>query len=159
MAAVGAEAVRRAEQRVTMFVLDREWAEHLALIEDVREGIHLQRYGGREPVTEFHRQIVEAFSAMMDRVERRVASDSQTLRVRRRRRSISAAAGIAGSSSTWTYLVNDNPFSTLGLSLLASRNIGAAATTGFIAMMYLPITMLVSATVFVRRWMARRRGR
>lgn len=38
-----------------MFVLDREWAEHLALIEDVREGIHLQRYGGREPVTEFHR--------------------------------------------------------------------------------------------------------
>ncbi len=38
-----------------------------------------------------------------------------------------AAAGLAGSSSTWTYLVNDNPFSTLGQSLIASRNIGAAA--------------------------------
>ena len=158
VAAVGAEAVRRAEQRVTMFVLDREWAEHLALIEDVREGIHLQRYGGREPVTEFHRQIVDAFSAMMDRINDESVAILRQLEVRNGEIDLTAA-GIAGSSSTWTYLVNDNPFSTLGLSLLASRNIGAAATTGFIAMMYLPITMIVSATIFVRRWMARRRGR
>ena len=158
VAAVGAEAVRRAEQRVTMFVLDREWAEHLALIEDVREGIHLQRYGGREPVTEFHRQIVDAFSAMMDRINDESVAILRQLEVRDGEIDLTAA-GIAGSSSTWTYLVNDNPFSTLGLSLLASRNIGAAATTGFIAMMYLPITMIVSATIFVRRWMARRRGR
>jgi preprotein translocase subunit SecA len=155
-AAVGVEAVRRAERRVTMFVLDREWAEHLALIEDVREGIHLQRYGGREPVTEFHRQIVEAFSNMMERVNGESLAILDSLEVRDGRIDLSAA-GIAGSSSTWTYLVNDNPFSTLGLSLMANRNIGAAATTGFIAMMYLPITMIVSATIFVRRWMLRRR--
>ena len=156
VAKVGADAVRRAEQRVTMFVLDREWAEHLALIEDVREGIHLQRYGGREPITEFHRQIVEAFSAMMERVNTDSLSILQRLEVRDGEIDLSAA-GVAGSSSTWTYLVNDNPFSTLGLSLMASRNIGAAATTGFIAMMYLPITMIISATIFVRRWMARKR--
>lgn len=94
----------------------------------------------------------------MDRVNDESLAILQTLQVHDGQIDL-AAAGIAGSSSTWTYLVNDNPFSTLGLSLLASRNIGAAATTGFIAMMYLPITMLVSATVFVRRWMARRGGR
>jgi hypothetical protein len=67
-----------------------------------------------------------------------------------------AAAGVAGSSSTWTYLVNDNPFSTLGLSLMASRNVGAAAVTGFIAALYLPVTIMLTATAFVRRLLSRR---
>jgi preprotein translocase subunit SecA len=157
VAAVGSDAVRWAEQRVTIHVLDREWSEHLALIEDIREGIHLQRYGGREPITEFHKQIVEAFSSMMDRIKTAAADLFEQLEVREGRIDL-AAAGIAGSSSTWTYLVNDNPFSTLGLSLIASRNIGAAATTGFVAMLYFPVTVIISATVLIRRWLARRRG-
>jgi len=154
---VGLDAVRHAEQRVTVHVLDKAWAEHLALIEDIREGIHLQRYGGREPVTEFHRQIVDAFSAMMDRISDEAVDLFEQLEVRDERIDL-AAAGVAGSSSTWTYLVNDNPFSTLGLSLMASRNVGAAATTGFIAMLYLPVTLVVSATVLIRRWLRRRTG-
>ena len=91
VAAVGEEAVRRAEQRVTMFVLDREWADHLALIEDVREGIHLQRYGGREPLTEFHRQIVEAFSAMMERINDESLAILRQLEVRSGEIDLSAA--------------------------------------------------------------------
>jgi preprotein translocase subunit SecA len=154
---VGADAVRHAEQRITIHVLDRAWADHLALIEDVREGIHLQRYGGREPVTEFHRQIVDAFGTLMDRVSDEAADLFAELKVREGRLDLEAA-GVGGSTSTWTYLVNDNPFSTLGLSLMASRNIGAAATTGFIAMLYLPLTAVVTAVVFVRRWLRRTRG-
>jgi preprotein translocase subunit SecA len=157
VAAVGADAVRHAEQRVTVHVLDKEWSEHLALIEDIREGIHLQRYGGREPVTEFHRQIVTGFSAMMDRIKDETVALFEQLDVRDGRIDL-AAAGVAGSSSTWTYLINDNPFSTLGLSLMASRNIGAAATTGFIAALYLPMTLIVTAAVFIRRWLSRRKG-
>ena len=155
--AAGADAVRHAEQAIVVRVLDDRWADHLALIEDVREGIHLQRYGGREPVMEFHRQIVEGFGT----------SDGGRAADRRRSgssacgwstgRSISSAVGLAGSSSTWTYLVNDNPFSTLGLSMLASRNVGAAGAMGMLAVMYWPVTMVVAASVFVRRWLARRR--
>ena len=154
--AVGADAVRRAEQRVTVHVLDRAWADHLALIDDIREGIHLQRYGGREPITEFHRQIVAAFSAMMERVKEDAVEVFERLEVREGQIDL-AGAGIAGSSSTWTYLVNDNPFSTFGLSLVANRNIGLAATTGFLAALYLPFTMLVTATVFLKRWLSRRK--
>jgi preprotein translocase subunit SecA len=153
--AAGADAVRRAEQRITLHVLDRAWSEHLALIEDIREGIHLQRYGGREPIAEFHRQIVSEFAAMMDRVKDEATSLLEQIGVVDGQLDL-AAAGVAGSSSTWTYLVNDNPFSTLGLNLLASRNIGAAATGGFLAMLYLPITIVVAAVVFVRRWLDRR---
>ncbi|HET7216623.1 MAG TPA: accessory Sec system translocase SecA2 [Vicinamibacterales bacterium] len=157
-AAAGADAVRHAEQRITIHVLDRAWADHLALIDDIREGIHLQRYGGREPIAEFHRQIVDAFSTLMDRV--RDESVEMFLRLEARDGQIDLSrAGVAGSSSTWTYLINDNPFSTLGLSLLANRNVGPAAATGFLALLYLPLTMVVTTTVFVRRWLARRRGR
>jgi preprotein translocase subunit SecA len=158
VAQVGADAVRQAEQRVTIFVLDRAWAEHLALIEDVREGIHLQRYAGREPIAEFHRQIVEAFGQLMDRVSDDAVGVFERLEVRNGVIDL-AAAGVAGSSSTWTYLINDNPFSTFGLSLMANRNVGAAAVTGFIAALYLPVTVMLTATAFVRRLVARRRGR
>ena len=51
---------------LTLLLLDRRWSDHLALIEDIREGIHLQRYGGREPLTEFQRQIIDAYAAMME---------------------------------------------------------------------------------------------
>ena len=156
MAAVGEDSVRRAERAVLFDVLDRGWSDHLALIEDVREGIHLQRYGGREPIAEFNRQIIDGFKTMMDRARSEAVELFEGLEVTADGRIDLAAAGIGRSSSTWTYLVNDNPFSTLGLSLLASRNIGAAAATGLLAAVYLPVTALATALVFVRRWLKAR---
>ncbi|MBP1633895.1 MAG: preprotein translocase subunit SecA [Acidobacteria bacterium] len=154
-AAAGEGAVRRAEQRVMVHVLDEAWAEHLALIEDVREGIHLQRYGGRQPLTEFQRQLIDAFDAMMRRAEDQAAEIFARLRLEGGEIDLSAA-GIAGSSATWTYLVNDNPFSTLGHSLLASRTLTSAV--GILGVVYWPVTLLTVAGVFLRRWRKRRKG-
>ena len=72
-------------RRLLVRVLDDRWADHLALIEDVREGIHLQRYGGREPVMEFHRQIVDGFETLMADVRDETAERFERLRVGRRR--------------------------------------------------------------------------
>jgi preprotein translocase subunit SecA len=154
--AAGVDAVRHAEQAIVIRLLDERWAEHLALIEDIREGIHLQRYGGREPVVEFHHQIVEGFEMLMAGVREQAAERFAKLQLVNGAIDLSAA-GLAGSSSTWTYLVNDNPFSTLGLSMLASRNVGAAGAMGMLAVIYWPVTMIVTASVFVRRWLAKRR--
>jgi preprotein translocase subunit SecA len=154
--AVGADAVRRAEQRVSIHLLDRAWADHLALIEDIREGIHLQRYGGREPIAEFHRQIVETFATMMNRVHEESEELFEKIEVVDGGIDL-GAAGMAGSSATWTYLVNDNPFSTFSQSLMSSQNIGAAAATGMLAVVYWPISLAVAAVIFVRRWLRRRR--
>jgi preprotein translocase subunit SecA len=153
---VGLDAVRQAEQRVTVHVLDRAWADHLAFIEDIREGIHLQRYAGREPITEFHRQIVDAFGSLMDRVKDDAVALFERLEIRDGRIDLEAA-GIAGSSSTWTYLINDNPFSNFGLSMIASRNIGVAGATVFTAVLYLPLTLIIAAAVSVKRWLTRDR--
>ena len=154
-AAAGADAVRHAEQSIVVRMLDERWADHLAFIEDVREGIHLQRYAGREPIMEFHREIVAGFESLMADVRTETAARFARLRLAGGTIDLTSA-GLAGSSSTWTYLVNDNPFSTLGLSMLASRNIGGAAAMGMLAMLYLPLTAIVTGSVFVRRWLARR---
>lgn len=154
-ARAGAIAVRRAEQRVMVHALDRAWTDHLAFIEDVREGIHLQRYGGRDPLTEFSRQLIEAFDAMMRQVEDETVK--LFARVRAGEGGIDlSGVGLSRSSATWTYLVNDNPFSPLGASLLASRTLTTAA--GILGVVYFPITMVTAAMVFWRRWRKRKRS-
>jgi preprotein translocase subunit SecA len=155
-AAVGEAAVADAERRITLHTLDNAWADHLAFIDEVREGIHLQRYGGREPISEFHRQIIRAFGSMMERVQERTVEIFETLVVRDGAIDLEAA-GIAGTTSTWTYLVDDNPFSTWSQSLMASRNLGVAAAGGFLAVLYAPLTMIVAAALYLRRWRAGRR--
>ncbi len=144
----GVDAVRRAEQRLGMHFLDRAWSDHLALIEDIREGIHLQRLGGKEPLTEFSRQIIDAFADMMDRVDDQTVSAFTQLRADDGTIDL-ARVGVGGSSSTWTYLVNDNPFSTLGTSLLASRSLTYAA--GTLALVYWPITLVAGTAAFAKR--------
>ena len=159
LSAAGRDAVQHAEQRIAVQVLDDRWADHLAAIEDVREGIHLQRLGGREPVAEFHRQIVEGFESVMADVRRETVERFARLRLVDGVIDL-ASAGLSGSSSTWTYLVNDNPFSALGLSMLSSRNVGTAGAVGMLAVLYWPLTVAIAGTVFVRRWLtahARRR--
>jgi preprotein translocase subunit SecA len=152
----GADAVRRAEQRLAIHFLDRAWSDHLALIEDIREGIHLQRLGGKEPLTEFSRQIIEAFADMMDRVDEQTVATFRELRADRGDIDL-ARVGVGGSSSTWTYLVNDDPFSTLGTSLLASRSLTYAV--GVLALIYWPVTAVGGTTTFIKRLFQRSRRR
>lgn len=154
---VGPRALRHSENLLTMHLLDRHWSDHLALIEDIREGIHLQRYGGRQPLDEFHKQIVDAFAAMMEDVRSEAVAAFRGLSAEGGSITLEQA-GFRGPSSTWTYLVNDNPFSSFGVSLLASRNIGMSAAVGMLAVLYWPVTLAISAAVFLRRRLHRRQA-
>jgi preprotein translocase subunit SecA len=148
-AQAGEESVRRAERRIAVAALDRGWADHLALIEDIREGIHLQRYGGKSPITEFQRQIIEAFDEMMQRVDDETVEAFERLTVEGGAIDLSRA-GLGDSSATWTYLVNDNPFSPLASSLLASRTL--TSSVAILGVLYFPITIVTVIGVFWRRW-------
>ena len=57
----GEPAVIEAERRIVLGAIDLAWCEHLAYCADVREGIHLEHIGGRDPLTEFTRQAIAAF--------------------------------------------------------------------------------------------------
>ena len=153
--AVGAPAVARAENQLTMIVLDRRWSDHLRRIEDIREGIHLQRYGGLDPLTEFQRQIIGAYASMMEGVRDEVVEAFGRLRAERGRIDLERI-GLRGPASTWTYLVNDNPFASFWVSLIAPGNAGASMAGALLAVMYWPVTAVAAAVLFVRRALRRR---
>ena len=153
--AVGVEHLRATQRRLALILLDRRWSDHLALIDDIREGIHLQRYGGRLPLTEFQRQIIDAYAAMMEGLRDEVAETFTRLRAERGAIDLDRA-GLRGPTSTWTYLVNDNPLPSFGLQLIAPGNFAVALATMTLAVVYFPVTIAVVATTFIRRWLRRR---
>jgi preprotein translocase subunit SecA len=106
---VGEDAVRRAERAVTLFQIDRAWRDHLAFAADLREGIHLASLGGQDPLTRFTTEIGLAFRRMEDTIDGAVLDVLTAVRVIRGRIDLEGL-GIKGPSSTWTYLVNDDPF-------------------------------------------------
>ncbi len=100
----GADQVRDVERRLALVLLDRRWSDHLALIDDIREGIHLQRFGGRAPLTEFQRQIIDAYAAMMEGLRDEVVETFMRLRAEQAG-STSTAPGCAGPpprGPTWS---------------------------------------------------------
>src|SRR5262249_58483652 len=61
-AVVGDEVLERAARSIALFHLDRRWADHLAYLAEVREGVHLRALARLDPLDEFHRAPVPAFS-------------------------------------------------------------------------------------------------
>jgi len=125
---VPGDVLARAALQVELFHLDRAWADHLTAIADVREGIYLARLGGKDPLHEFFKLA----AGLYDRLERSVDEG-----VRRSFESARITAdgidlereGLRGPSSTWTYLVNDNPFEWVA-GLSAPGNIGLGVGAG-----------------------------
>jgi preprotein translocase subunit SecA len=127
---VTADVLDEVERRIALFHIDRGWADHLAAMADIREGIHLSRLGGRNPLHEYLKLAVDAFDHMEAAVEDGIKDSFE-------RAGITSDGidfdkeGLRGPSSTWTYLVNDNPFEwTLGLS--APGNMGLGIAAGFL---------------------------
>jgi preprotein translocase subunit SecA len=101
-----------AARQITLWHLDREWADHLGYLADLREGIHLRALGrGLSPLDEFHKEAIRMFSGFLGAVEDRVAETFASVPVTADGADLSAA-GLKRPSATWTYLVQENPFGT-----------------------------------------------
>ena len=105
----GEDAVQRAERAVMLFAIDRAWRDHLALAADLREGIHLVALGGRDPLRHFTEETTAAFRRMEEAIDNVALDLLKDVRVKDGRIALDEI-GIRGPSSTWTYLVNDDPF-------------------------------------------------
>jgi preprotein translocase subunit SecA len=112
-------------KQVRLFHIDRCWADHLALLADVRESIHIVSLGGKEPLHEFQARAADAFAEMEKQVERAVVKTLRQLIKTPPGPIDLQAAGLKGPSSTWTYLVNEDQFG-WGVELLKGKNIGLA---------------------------------
>jgi len=122
---VGEERIAQIEKKITLFEIDRCWAQHLAHISDVREGIHLTGVGGESPIREFLKIIDNEFQQLEQKIYAAILKAFNARPVTDEGIDLEKE-GIKGPSSTWTYLINDNQFG-LWVGLLQGSNIGFAA--------------------------------
>jgi preprotein translocase subunit SecA len=106
--------------------LDSFWADHLRFVDEVREGIGLEHYAGRDPGLEYLRRVGDAFEVGLAEVERSVAGAYARIQSDPGAASLERL-GFQRPSSTWTYQVDDAPPIRFNLTLVAGANIGFAA--------------------------------
>jgi preprotein translocase subunit SecA len=77
------------------------WSEHLSFSMDLREGIHLLRIGGEDPLKIWQNKLDSQFQLIMSRCEKvsMAFEDSKQ-----------EGAQPVAPGSTWTYILNDDPF-------------------------------------------------
>jgi preprotein translocase subunit SecA len=149
------EEVPETARSVILFQMDRAWREHLALAADLREGIHLVGLGGQDPLTRFTTDITAAFRRMEEATE---AATLETLDQARRGGGTLDLdrLGIRGPSSTWTYIVNDDPFrNQIGMMLTGP---GRAAVAIYAAAIMMPLLLLWGLVDRLLRRRPRRRA-
>jgi preprotein translocase subunit SecA len=147
---LGKTMFKQIERQIILYHIDSHWSEHLATVADIREGIHLFRLSGQIPLEEYQKQVQSAFIQMNDDIEQAIIKTFKSL--------ISKDTGVefrikdlAGPSSTWTYMLNDNPFSNLGTALIASRNIGFAVGAARSMILYAPLFLLMMLIKKIRK--------
>jgi len=79
---VGAEVLRYVEKQIMLQVLDREWKEHLATMDYLRQGIHLRGYAQKNPKQEYKRESFQMFSDMLDAIKHEVATVMSKIQIR-----------------------------------------------------------------------------
>ncbi|MBN1173390.1 MAG: accessory Sec system translocase SecA2, partial [Micromonosporaceae bacterium] len=112
------EVLLRIGRSVALYHLDRLWAEHLALLSEVREGVHLRALGRLDPLDEFHRSAVPAFNQLIPEIERRTVETIEEMDLTEDWKPDESR--LVRPSATWTYLVHDNPFGSELDRLIAS---------------------------------------
>ncbi|WP_031433574.1 preprotein translocase subunit SecA [Methylomarinum vadi] len=63
------EVFRHFEKSVMLQVLDNSWKEHLAAMDQLRQGIHLRGYAQKDPKQEYKREAFEMFASLLDHIK------------------------------------------------------------------------------------------
>jgi preprotein translocase subunit SecA len=146
--ALGEAELQDLERRLMLQAIDESWSEHLAMVTEIRDGIHLAEVGGLSPLEEFHKAAAASFDLAPTSIDARVVEWFSALDITPDGVDM-GELGLRGPSSTWTYLVNDDAFTDrLAATLLSSRNIGFAANAALSGPLFL-------VWALSRRWQRR----
>lgn len=99
-----------AAREIALHHLDLGWSEHLADLDDLRESVHLRALAKESPIDEFHRAAIAAFKNLAAEAVDRAAESFREVTITADGVDLDAE-GMGRPSSTWTYMVNDNPLS------------------------------------------------
>lgn len=106
---LGGDRIEQVSREILLYHLDQLWADHLAFLTEVRESIHLRALARETPLDEFHRAAIPEFRKIAAQARERAAKTLVDAEVRDDGIDL-GASGIRRPTSTWTYLVHDNPF-------------------------------------------------
>jgi preprotein translocase subunit SecA len=123
----GQNMVRNVEGQVIRAIIDRRWADYLRESDLVRQSIHMVAIGGMNPMREYQKSLHESFTDLLERIDREVTVVLQNITISDNGIDL-RKEGLLGPTSSWTYLINDNPFGDrFSMMLNAGGNIGFAA--------------------------------
>jgi preprotein translocase subunit SecA len=142
---------QRLERRLTLLAIDQVWSDHLGLARRVRDNIHVVGFVGKEPLAEFTREIGDAFADIHGLVDEEVAARLEALEVTPDGIDW-GQAGLLGPTSTWTYLINDDPFGSNAMRTFFNKRTPAIAAAAMVP----PLVVLWG---LVERWKNRKARR
>lgn len=67
---LGADVLREAERQIMLHVIDSKWVEHLHAMDSLKEGIHLQGYGQKDPLIEYKKESFDMFDTLLEVIKR-----------------------------------------------------------------------------------------
>jgi len=76
------ETLSHFKRFILLQVLDHEWREHLAMLDHLRQGIHLRGYAQKNPRQEYKREGFELFGQLIERVKLEVTRQLMRVQVR-----------------------------------------------------------------------------
>lgn len=101
------KGIELAEKQLTLYFMNKHWAEYLDSMEDVRNGIHLMIIGGKKPLTEYHRIAIAAFDEMTADINYDVIESMKKYEITDDGIDMNAA-GLIGATSTRTYMIDES---------------------------------------------------
>jgi preprotein translocase subunit SecA len=115
---VSEERLEEIARLIMLYHLDRGWADHLAYLADIRESISLRALGNQSPLDEFHRMAVDAFASLAADAIEAAQQTFDTADI------VGGDVGLdlsklARPTSTWTYMIHDDPLADNAMSALS----------------------------------------
>jgi preprotein translocase subunit SecA len=115
---IGEERLEKICRLIMLYHLDRGWADHQAYLSDIRESIHLRALGRQDPLDEFHRMAVDAFGSLAADAIEAAQQTFDTANVVEDEPGLDLSK-LARPTSTWTYMIHDNPLADDAMSALS----------------------------------------
>ncbi len=92
------------ERLVSLRAIDDLWADYLATITDLREGVQWLSWGGRDPLHEYLTSVDTLFTQLEEQLDAEIAGRLEETEASR--------LDPSQRGATWTYLTTDQPFGT-----------------------------------------------
>lgn len=127
--ATSQEAVSQAQQQAACILLNQGWSDYLDFVDQLLDHVSLMQNGPNDPLTTFHRQIIDAYTHLLDTLEVDLQEKLDTLTAQDGRINLEAA-GITQPPATRTYLIDDGSDSLdqiIGVSSLVAAAVNPGA--------------------------------